>query len=94
MKEKKESDYLEKAKHLPIRLYTPSEVATLLRCSPTYIYKLCCLGVLTPIKARCLKGKQQKFTRSFFSDEDIKKAYKYRFGFDEQALKQLQKGKR
>ena len=92
--EKKESSYFEKAKHLPIRLYTPKETAIMLRCGVQHVYKLCCLGVLKPLKARCVKGRQQKFTRSFFTDQDVKQAFEYRFGLGKQELERLKRGKR
>ena len=94
--EKKEINYLETSKHLPFRIYTPREVATMLRCSLQYVYKLTSQGILKPIKTRCSKGKQQKFTKSFFTDKDIIEAYKYRFNLKNEELKmleRLQKGK-
>lgn len=87
------SDYLNHCKNYPIRLYTPREVAELLRCSVHYVYKLCSVGVMKPLKSRCTEGKTPKYTRSFFTDEDVIKAIDFRFNLEREEEK-IRKRKR
>ena len=71
--------YLESARYYPFSLYTVQEAAQLLRVTKYYIYKLVKQGVIKPIKARCGKGKNPKYCRSYFLNGELIKALDYRF---------------
>jgi hypothetical protein len=91
------SDYLNRCQNYVIRLYSPAEVAELLRCSVHYVYKLSSAGVLKPLKSRCTEGKTAKYTRSFFTDSEVIKAINFRFDIkkeEQKILKRLKEGKR
>lgn len=95
--EKYKENYLNKCQNYPVRLYKPKEMAELLRCSLNYVYKLCSLGILKPMKTRCNPGKNNKYTRSFFTDLDIKRAIDFRFNLKAQERKiaeRIRRGKR
>lgn len=79
MSEIYKESYLNRCRNYPFRLYTSKETAELLRCSVHYVYKLCSRGILKPIKSRCNPGKDSRFTRNFFTDEDIEKGINFRF---------------
>jgi hypothetical protein len=55
------------------------------------------MGILKPLKTRCSEEKNPKYTRSFFTDEDVIKAIIFRFDLkkDEQKIvERLKEGKR
>lgn len=70
--EQRRSQYLMIAKDLPYRMYSMHEVAYLLRISTETFKRRFRYQVISPMKS--------KWGKEYYTDEDIKKAYRYMFG--------------